>query len=177
MEQGDADPTFRARRYALRDGPGAAARCRTLARTAVGDWYGPLSPARRTAAGDLLLVVTELVADAVRHGGTPYELRLDRAGDRVWVQLSDTGPVRARPHGRHRPARPGGHGLYLVERLAAAWGCVPRDRGRTVWCAAPFPPGPGGAARPGRLNGLRAGSRRENDPAARGRYQDRRRCP
>ncbi|MFJ5712673.1 MULTISPECIES: ATP-binding protein [unclassified Streptomyces] len=106
------------------------------------DWYAPLSPAARTAADDVLLLVTELVALSVRRGGVPYELRLDRSVDGVWLQVSDTVPGHPLTQDRHRPGRPVEHCLYLVQRLAGAWGCVPRERGRTVWCEVPFPPGP-----------------------------------
>ncbi|MGW6536950.1 ATP-binding protein [Streptomyces sp. NPDC055051] len=127
------------RRYALGGGPGTAGRLRDLSAQAVTDWYAPLTPEARAAADDLMLLVTELVAHAVRRGAVPYELRLDRSVDGVWLQLSDTASGAPRPEGRHRPGRPSGHGLYLVQRLAAAWGWMPRERGRTVWCEVPFP--------------------------------------
>ncbi|WP_282692757.1 ATP-binding protein [Streptomyces sp. CC208A] len=111
------------------------------------EWYGPLSPAGRRAAGDLLLLVTELVAHAVRRGGVPYELRLDRSADGVWLQVSDTGAEGPCPAGRHRPGLPSWHCLYLVQRLAEVWGWVPRDRGRTMWCEVRFPRPDTGAAR------------------------------
>ncbi|MFE6229001.1 MULTISPECIES: ATP-binding protein [unclassified Streptomyces] len=129
----------RTRRYALGGGPGTAGLVRDLSAQALADWYGPLSPAARTAAADVLLLATELVAHAVRRGGTPYELRLDRSVDGVWLQLSDTAPGRPLPQDRHHPGRPSEQCVYLVQRLAAAWGSVPRGRGRTVWCEVPFP--------------------------------------
>ncbi|MFD8011442.1 ATP-binding protein [Streptomyces sp. NPDC058955] len=129
----------RSRRYALGGGPGLAGRLRDLSEQAVTDWYGPFSPAARTAADDVLLLVTELVAHAVRRGEAPYELCLDRSVDGVWLQVSDSAPGRPLTQDRHRSGRPCGQCLYLVQRLAAAWGSVPRGRGRTVWCEVPFP--------------------------------------
>ncbi|MFF2780480.1 ATP-binding protein [Streptomyces sp. NPDC058052] len=131
------------RRYALGGGPGTAGRLRDLTSQAVTDWYAPLSPEARRAADDMRLLVTELVAHAVRRGGVPYELRLDRSVDGVWLQVSDTASGGPCPEGRHRPGMPSGHCLYLVQRLAAAWGWLPRDHGRTVWCEVPFPPAAG----------------------------------
>ncbi|MFF6883589.1 ATP-binding protein [Streptomyces sp. NPDC012421] len=145
--------TASSRRYVLGGGPGTAGRLRDLSAQAVTDWYGPLTPATRTAAADVQLLVTELVAHATRRGGVPYELRIDRSVDGVWLQLSDTASDRPRPGGRHRPAQPSGHCLYLVQLLAAAWGWVPRERGRTVWCEISFP----SPARTGLSEGARGG--------------------
>ncbi|MEU3606768.1 ATP-binding protein [Streptomyces sp. NPDC035033] len=130
------------RRYVLGGGPGTAGRLRDLSSQAVADWYGPLTPAARRAADDLALLVTELVAHAVRHGGTPYELRLDRSVDGVWLQVSDTGAAPPRPEEPPGPD-PSWHSLRLVQRLAAVWGWVPRDGGRTLWCEVRFPPADG----------------------------------
>lgn len=135
----------RSRRYTLGGGPGTAGRLRDLSAQAVADWYGPLSPAARTAADDVLLLVTELVAHARRRGGAPYELRLDRSADGVWVQVSDTAPGRPLTQDEHRSG-PSACCLYLVQRLAAAWGSVPRSHGRTVWCEVAFPPTADGRA-------------------------------
>ncbi|MEU3396606.1 hypothetical protein [Streptomyces filamentosus] len=101
------------------------------------DWYGPLTPAARTAADDVRLLVTELVAHAVRRGGAPYEFRLDRSVDGVWIQVTATvspGPPEAVPR--------------LVRLVAVAWGGVPRERGGTVWCEVRFPPAPEVPSRP-----------------------------
>lgn len=140
MAAGERTRTADSRRYVLGGGPGTAGAFRDLCARAVADWYGPLTPAARTAAGDVLLLVTELVAHAVRRGGVPYELRLDRSVDGVWIQVTDTVSAGPCPAVRHHPGRASGHGLYLVQRLAAAWGWVPRERGRTVWCEVAFPP-------------------------------------
>ncbi|GGR63644.1 hypothetical protein GCM10010282_65830 [Streptomyces roseolus] len=127
------------RRYALGGGPGTAGFLRRLSAQAVADWHGPLSPSARTAVADVQLLVTELVVDAVRRGGVPYEFRLDRSADGVLLQVSDTAPPAPRPEGRHRPGAPGRTTLHLVGRLAAAWGWVARDHGWTVWCEVRVP--------------------------------------
>ncbi|MFE5795992.1 ATP-binding protein [Streptomyces sp. NPDC056503] len=153
------------RRYARGGGPGTAGTFRDLAAQAVADWYGPLSPRARTAAGDVQLLVTELVAHAVRRGTVPYELRIDRSADGVWLQVSDTGTEAPRPEGRHRPGIPCRNSLYLVQRLAAAWGWMPREHGGTVWCEVHFPP----LEATGRKDGPRALSEdtgREHAPRA-----------
>ncbi|MFF4184998.1 ATP-binding protein [Streptomyces sp. NPDC001691] len=121
------------RRFALDGGPGVVAQSRDLTRAVLDEWFGPRGPQASTAADDALLLVSELVTNACTHGDAPYELRLDHVDGRVWVQVSDHSPERPRPHGRHRAARASGHGLYLLQRLSAAWGWVPRGRGKTVW--------------------------------------------
>ncbi|MFF4172296.1 ATP-binding protein [Streptomyces sp. NPDC001744] len=127
-----------AHRYALAEEPGLAGTCRDLTRQALGEWF---AAAGQVAVGDALLLVSEVVTNALTHGGVPYELRLGRAGGRLSVQVSDTSPVRPLPRGPHSPSRASGHGLHLLERLAAAWGCVPRDGGKTVWFEVEMLPG------------------------------------
>ncbi|MFI8288036.1 ATP-binding protein [Streptomyces sp. ms191] len=133
MAIGNDRATSRTRRYDLRGGSGVVSECRDLTRLALSDWFGPAGDPGRLAAGDALLLVSEIVANACAHGGVPYELRLDHTDGRLWVQVSDTSPVRPRPHGPHRAERASGHGLYLLERLSAAWGSVPRGPGKAVW--------------------------------------------
>ncbi|MFG2720194.1 ATP-binding protein [Streptomyces sp. NPDC048416] len=123
----------RSRRFPLAGEPGVVTRCRDLTRQAIDEWFGPRGPKESVAVQDALLLVSEVATNACVHGGEPYELRLDRVGDRLLVQISDRSPRRPSPHGPHRPARSSGHGLYLLRRLSAAWGWVPRGRGKTVW--------------------------------------------
>ncbi|MFE5729657.1 ATP-binding protein [Streptomyces sp. NPDC056528] len=137
-----------ARRYELTEEPGVIGACRDLTRRALREWFGAAGAPGRVAAEDALLLVSEVVTNAFVHGGVPYELRLDHTRGRLWVQVSDTNPVRPRPRGPHRPARSSGHGLYLLERLSAAWGCVPRGDGKAVWFEVEVPPVPDPPARP-----------------------------
>lgn len=41
----------------------------------------------------------------------------------------------AAPRSPHRPGRPGGHGMFIVQRLCLDWGVVrhPDGTGKTVW--------------------------------------------
>ncbi|MEU9859974.1 ATP-binding protein [Streptomyces sp. NPDC047971] len=145
--------TTTAIRYALPDGPGVVGECRDLTRRALRDWIGPVEGAREVLVEDILLLVSEVVTNAYTHGGTPYELRIDRADGRLWVQVSDTSPVRPRPHGPHLASRSSGHGLYLLERLSSAWGSRRRGEGKAVWFEVDLTPAVGdppalGAAAP-----------------------------
>ncbi|MEU9098639.1 ATP-binding protein [Streptomyces sp. NPDC048361] len=119
--------------FSLADGPGVVAQCRDLTRQVLDEWFEPRGPEAGTVVGDALLLVSEVVTNACVHGGEPYELRFDRRDGSLWVGVSDRSPVRPRPHGPHRPARTSGHGLYLLQKLSAAWGWVPTGQGKTVW--------------------------------------------
>ncbi|MFF1477566.1 ATP-binding protein [Streptomyces sp. NPDC058301] len=125
------------RRFSLQSGPGVVAECRDLTRQVLDEWFGPRGAEGRAALEDVLLLVSEVVTNACRHGDAPYELRLDRIDGKLWVQVSDNSPLRPRPHGRHRPAQSSGHGLYLLQRLSSAWGWLPRGAGKTVWFEMP----------------------------------------
>ena len=85
---------------------------------------------------DVRLLVSELVTNSVRHSGTrpPDSVGLDVAVEsgtiRVEVRDAGTG-FEPRPREDDR-TRPGGWGLYLVDRLADRWG-VARNTFTSVW--------------------------------------------
>ena len=72
--------------------------------------------------GDVLLVVSELATNAVLHGIGDIELRIAFDGRCVTGNVADAGNGFTRAPREHPPRRLGGHGLYLVERLASRWG-------------------------------------------------------
>ena len=83
-------------------------------------------------ADDLALVVTELVANAVRHGGTDIEVRLFPLGDGVRLEVADSSTRPLRP----RPATmmdEGGRGLLLVDALSTRYGVEAERNGKLVW--------------------------------------------
>ncbi|MET8111714.1 SpoIIE family protein phosphatase [Streptomyces prasinus] len=80
-----------------------------------------------------LLVVSELVTNALVH--TEGQVRLDLAlvGDRLRLAVADASPRSpARPNSIGREAT-GGRGILLVEALSAAWGTLPVSGGKQVW--------------------------------------------
>jgi anti-sigma regulatory factor (Ser/Thr protein kinase) len=83
-------------------------------------------------AGDLLLLVSELVTNAVRHARTErFEVRLAVGPDAVRLEVHDDG---AGFEPRIRPSQDGGggYGLFIVDRIADRWG-VARDGRGAIW--------------------------------------------
>jgi two-component sensor histidine kinase len=83
--------------------------------------------------GDLRIVVSELVSNAVKYGaGDPVHVALDvSAPGRVRGEVSNRGDPASAPHIHQRPGAHGGYGLRLVDALAIAWGV--REGSTDVW--------------------------------------------
>ncbi|WP_328354012.1 SpoIIE family protein phosphatase [Streptomyces sp. NBC_00445] len=101
---------------------------------------------RRTLHGwgldDLLesteLMVSEVVANAVRFASRPITLRL-LCTDVLRCEVGDDSPVV--PRMRHaRLSDEGGRGLFLVDQLSARWGATRVSTGKVVWFEQPLPP-------------------------------------
>jgi anti-sigma regulatory factor (Ser/Thr protein kinase) len=86
---------------------------------------------------DVILLVSELVTNAVRHAGAGPErpLRMQLSGASHWVRVAvaDQGPGFA---GHLEPppgTESGGWGLFLVDQIADRWGVEPTSSGSRVW--------------------------------------------
>ncbi|MFD9355163.1 ATP-binding protein [Streptomyces sp. NPDC060031] len=135
-----------ARRLALGGAIGAVARCRDFTRQALSEWYGvPKDVDAEAGADDVLLLVSEVVANACLHGGGPRSLLLLRTRDRLRIEVTDNSPVTPSMRVRAEPSRPGGHGLRIVDRLARDWGWTAVEGGKCVWLEVSSPPRPWGA--------------------------------
>ncbi|MEU6817150.1 ATP-binding protein [Streptomyces sp. NPDC046860] len=99
-------------------------------------------------AETLILLVSELVTNAVVHTGRPALLRLSLPGGAPVAEPSDAGPVASVtvrlevadassrapvPRCAGRDAT-GGRGLALVDCLADRWGWSPEGAGKSIWC-------------------------------------------
>ena len=89
-------------------------------------------------ADDLLLVVSELVTNAVLHGLPPVRVRLRSAADALSVEVFDQGHVLP-DRGDGEPDQESGRGLLLVEVLANRWGSRASGAGKVVWAELPLP--------------------------------------
>ncbi|MFI9720676.1 ATP-binding protein [Streptomyces sp. NPDC052396] len=136
-EPGPSGPDGPVRRLRLAGVSGAVPLSRDFTRQALHDWgWLPAATAdRRAAAEDVLLVVSELVTNACLHADGPEELMVSRGGKALRLEVSDLGAGEPAPRSPHRAGRPGGHGMFIVQRLCLDWGVV-RHQGRvgkTVW--------------------------------------------
>ncbi|WP_404962053.1 ATP-binding protein [Streptomyces sp. 147326] len=162
------------RRLLLRGRAGAVTRCRDFTRKALADWQwipagdgppgGVPSPdqegqendderaRRRERVEDVLLMVSELVANACLHAGGPSELVLRHGAEGLLIEVSDDSPHRPVLRPPRDPALPGGHGLMVLDRLSRSWGWRPAPGGKTVWLevSPPWQPGPARHRRPAR---------------------------
>jgi anti-sigma regulatory factor (Ser/Thr protein kinase) len=87
----------------------------------------------------VLLVASELVTNAVRHGHGDVELRIDIEDDSVRLEVLDDGHVKVRaPRRAPSPTAVGGRGLHLVREVSRRWGSGFDPAGRTlVWAEMP----------------------------------------
>lgn len=125
------------RTLALDGASGVVPLARDFTRSALYDWgWLPAATAdRRAAAEDVLLVVSELVTNACLHADGPEELRVS-LGDKVLrLEVADRGTGAPAPRTPHRAGRPGGHGMFIVQRLCLDWGVIRTTGapGKTVW--------------------------------------------
>ncbi|MEV5599348.1 ATP-binding protein [Streptomyces sp. NPDC052496] len=94
-----------------------------------------------TVVDEVLLVLSELVTNAVRHGRATVEreieTRYSRVPDGVRIEVRDG----AREHPVIRvPSDTGGWGLLLVGELSARWGVDERaGAGKSVWAVVTAP--------------------------------------
>jgi anti-sigma regulatory factor (Ser/Thr protein kinase) len=80
----------------------------------------------------VLLLTSELVTNAIRHGAGQVGLHVTWDGGGVQVEVADRSsdlPV-VRPLER---GSPGGRGLVLIDALSSSWGVLADDTGKTVW--------------------------------------------
>lgn len=79
-----------------------------------------------------LLLVSEVVTNAVRHAGTDLRLHLRPSGSILYIEVAD-GDARVPRVQDQRLDDEGGRGLHLVEAFASRWGVRPTSRGKVVW--------------------------------------------
>ena len=93
---------------------------------------GVVSGCPQEIAEDVALLTSELVANAVVHARTPFEVLVDRSDGTVRVTVVDGSPDPPAVQ-RPDPEAIGGRGLVLVSRLSHRWGFEGRRDGKSVW--------------------------------------------
>jgi anti-sigma regulatory factor (Ser/Thr protein kinase) len=126
------------RRLDLPGTPSAVSIGREFTRRALADWGwipDPPDTTRQTVAADILLMISEILANAVMHAGGARELLVDsgRATGALRLEVADAAAEVPAPPSEHRPGLPGGHGLLIVEKLSDRWGVIPGAGGKIVW--------------------------------------------
>ncbi|MFD5458832.1 ATP-binding protein, partial [Streptomyces olivaceus] len=106
------------RRLNFEDASGVVPLARDFTREALYAWgWLPSATAdQRAAAEDVLLVVSELVTNACLHAEGPDELWITCEKKVIRLEVSDRGTGQPAPRTPHRAGRPGGHGMFIVQR-------------------------------------------------------------
>ena len=113
-------------RMQLTPEPDSARQARRFVGQTLAGWDGPEA---RDAA---VLLVDELVTNAIRHAQTPVDLALEVGDDALHVEVFDADP--ALPVRRDAaPTQTSGRGLLLVAALADAWGVRAEPESKAVW--------------------------------------------
>jgi anti-sigma regulatory factor (Ser/Thr protein kinase) len=96
--------------------------------------------APREALENAKLVLTELLANEIKHGryrdGEELFCRVTRQPRALRIEVRHPGPAFAMPSGPVEPVlqlRETGWGLALITRLADRWGMDEKSGGRNVW--------------------------------------------
>ncbi len=108
--------------------PSSAGLARTYLRGVLDDW------GTSERIEDAMLLVTELIANAVIHGSAEVRLDVDIEDSVLRVRVADGSPVL--PRKPDASASGSGRGLAIVESLADKWGIAPNNGivdGKTVW--------------------------------------------
>lgn len=119
----------------IRPDPSEVGRARRWARSRLaGSGIGGDEPLAET----LILLVSELVTNAVVHTGRPAVLRLSLPGAEgesatVRLEVADRSGRAPVPRCVDGDAT-GGRGLALVDGLADRWGWSPEGAGKSIWC-------------------------------------------
>ncbi|WP_326827973.1 MULTISPECIES: SpoIIE family protein phosphatase [unclassified Streptomyces] len=83
------------------------------------------------------LIVSELVTNAIRHGGGPIRLRLIQH-QVLTCEVSDSNTSHPRPRHPHNIDE-NGRGLFLVAQLSRRWGSRSTTDGKVVWAEQHLP--------------------------------------
>ncbi|MFD3326779.1 ATP-binding protein [Streptomyces sp. NPDC058701] len=105
----------------------AALRCEDARRIA----RQVLAEERSEVVDDVLMIVSELVSNAVRHAGGVTGFTVRRDGGAVVVEVADASPEHPRSPGT-APDVPGGFGWMLVNRLGARVDVGSNPGGKTI---------------------------------------------
>lgn len=120
-------------RLTLQGDPTSAAVARHFVTGVLHSWRLSL-----VADGDVELLTSELVGNAIRYGEAPFSVIVEYAGDTVRVAVGDGAPALPRRL-QADPGATGGRGIQIVHDVAARWGVTRTADGKRVWFELPVP--------------------------------------
>jgi hypothetical protein len=98
---------------------------RKTLRIVLGNW------ADEGIRADAALLLTELVANCVRHARSPMQIRLTVEHDLLRAEVRDGSALNPLPR---EPDEHGGRGVLILDALASRWGVFGHPgAGKTVW--------------------------------------------
>jgi serine/threonine-protein kinase RsbW len=89
-----------------------------------------------TVRDDVLLLLTELVSNAVRHAagaGRAVRVELEQGARMIGVAVFDEGTGFTAEAPQPERDRSGGWGLFLIDQIADRWGITPTASGTCAW--------------------------------------------
>lgn len=108
------------------------------ARHAVARMLERAAPVPIVVCEDVLLLVSELVTNAVLHAGTDTRVSATAQDGRITVSVSDDDPHHAPVVAQRGAMATNGRGVMLVDALASRWGVDLREGSKVVWFEARY---------------------------------------
>jgi anti-sigma regulatory factor (Ser/Thr protein kinase) len=82
---------------------------------------------------DVLVIVSELASNAIRHAHSRFSVKVCNQRDRVRIEVADHGGGWPEIPPREDVVTGGGMGLNLVAALSDRWGATEQPDGKVVW--------------------------------------------
>jgi anti-sigma regulatory factor (Ser/Thr protein kinase) len=125
VKKAAAMPTFR---ISLGQTPASPGRARARLRSFIEE--NDLSDEPEVA----LLILSELVTNAVMHGATPIQVVVSGEPGKLRIDVTDGGTHAPGPEPYFADAdQTGGRGLHIVNALSHQWGTTIHEHGKSVW--------------------------------------------
>lgn len=121
-------------------GPESVAAGRHFVAHALSSWGAQHPDPASACVGDVLLVASELLGNAVRACSAPITLLVEAHRGHIHIGVRDDSPQSAIIR-QVAEDSDGGRGLAIVDTLARRWGQTPYDGAKWVWADVPIGPG------------------------------------